>query len=321
MSKKVNGSYKPLSSVWEGTDGELLEEIFRFYPTIPVEPILDATYNAGRMWKDSTRKVVSMDIDPKHKPMIVADNREMKGVKANRFGVVVYDPPHVGPQGRDKSTKKFDVDFGANVECGKDQNWNLSYIYPAFLVQAKRVLKPDGLLLAKITDMVNNHRSKWPHRDFMSMAEEAGFTVCDLIIKVRNGPMVSTKWETAHHARKRHCFWIVCRNADYCERKEVKKMKLSFVPAELYLDSAPDGSFVVRLKGKEVFRGKSQPAAVKKFNALRAESEREFPAAEWTKEKAAAAFQAEVNDSLLGHNSLGGRKKKTTAGGSRTFGG
>jgi len=54
--------------------------------------------------------------------------------------------------------------------------------------------------------MVNNHKSKWPHCDFMRMAEEAGFTVCDLIIKIRNGPMVSTKWKEAHHARKRIAF-------------------------------------------------------------------------------------------------------------------
>ena len=216
----VNGAtaYEPLSSVWEGSDSGLLEAMFHFYPTIPVEPILDATFNAGRFWKNSTRKVVSMDIDPQHKPMILSDNREMKGVRSNQFGVVVFDPPHVGPQGRDKSVKRFDVDFGATMECGKEHNWTLSYLYPPFLKQAKRVLKPDGLLLAKITDMVNSHRSKWAHVDFMRMAEEAGFTVCDLIVKVRTGPMVSTKWKTAHHARKRHCFWIICRNGTSCER-------------------------------------------------------------------------------------------------------
>ena len=211
-------TYAPLSSVWEGTDGELLEAIFRFYPTIDPEPILDSTYNTGRIWKGSSRQVVSMDIDRGYKPMIVGDNRKMAGVPNASFGTVVYDPPHVGPQGRDKSRKKFDVDFGATVECGKDHNWNLSYLYPPFLKQAKRVLKPEGLLLAKITDIVNNHRSKWPHCDFIRMAEDAGFTVCDLIVKIRNGPMVSSKWETAHHARKRHCFWIVCRNNDSCER-------------------------------------------------------------------------------------------------------
>lgn len=211
-------NYAPMSSVWEGSDSDLLEAMFAFYPSIPVEPILDATFNAGRFWKGSARRVVSMDIDPKHKPMIVGDNREMVGVQSDRFGVVVYDPPHVGPQGRDKSCKRFDADFGATMPCGKDEDWTLSYLYPPFLAEAKRVLKPDGLLLAKITDMVNNHRSRWPHVDFMQMADEAGFTVCDLIVKVRTGPMVSNKWKKAHHARKRHCFWIVCRNGDSCER-------------------------------------------------------------------------------------------------------
>lgn len=219
VASPSNGkSYRPISSVWEGSDGELLEEIFRFYPVIPVEPILDATYNSGRFWKGSLRQVISMDIDPKYKPMIVGDNRKMKGVPSAHFGVVIFDPPHVGPQGRDKSRKRFDVDFGATVECGKKQNWNLSYLYPPFLKQAKRVLKPDGLLLAKVTDMVNNHRSKWPHCDFMRMAEESGFTVCDLIVKIRKGPMLSNKWENAHHARKRHSFWIICRNSQECER-------------------------------------------------------------------------------------------------------
>lgn len=66
MSKiKSNGrsTYAPLSSVWEGSDGELLEAMFEFYATIPPDPILDATYNAGRFWKGSKRRVVSMDID------------------------------------------------------------------------------------------------------------------------------------------------------------------------------------------------------------------------------------------------------------------
>ncbi len=222
-------TYEPLSSVWEGNDGELLESMLSFYPSINPEPILDATYNTGRFWSRSARNVWSMDIDPKHEPRIVADNREMVGlntrtgetdyrVRTSSFGTVVYDPPHVGPQGRDKSVKRFDVDFGATMPCGKEHGWTLSYLYPPFLEQAKRVLRPGGLLLAKITDMVNSHKSRWPHCDFMRMAEDAGFTVCDLIVKVRTGPMRSTKWKKAHHARKRHCFWIVCRNGENCER-------------------------------------------------------------------------------------------------------
>src|ERR671936_234233 len=75
-------TYEPISSVWEGTDRELLEAMFRFYASIDPEPILDATYNTGRFWRGSRRQVVSMDIDPRHQPMIVADNRVMAGVPA-----------------------------------------------------------------------------------------------------------------------------------------------------------------------------------------------------------------------------------------------
>ena len=209
--------YQPLSSIWTGTDCELLDEMLRFYPVIEPDPILDATYNTGRIWNGSDRPIVSMDIDPQYGTDIVADNREMPGVEDDSYAVVVYDPPHVGPQGRDKSCKRFDVDFGATMACGKEHGWTLSYLYPPFLKQAMRVLKPEGLLLAKITDMVNSHRNQWAHVDFMTMAAAAGFTVCDLIIKIRNGPMRSTKWKRARHARKRHCFWIICRKSDRCE--------------------------------------------------------------------------------------------------------
>ena len=214
----LNGStYQPLSSVWTGSDAELLDQMLTFYPVLEPHPILDATYNTGRIWNGSDWPVVSMDIDPRYGTDIVADNREMPGIEDESYAVVVYDPPHVGPQGRDKSAKRFDVDFGATVACGKEHGWTLSYLYPPFLEQAMRVLKPEGLLLAKITDMVNSHRNQWAHCDFMQMAAAAGFTVCDLIVKIRNGPMVSTKWKRAHHARKRHCFWIVCRKSDRCE--------------------------------------------------------------------------------------------------------
>lgn len=217
MSEAVE--YQPISSVWTGSDAELLDEMLDFYPVIEPSPILDATHNTGRMWRGTAHEVVSMDIDPRCRPDILADNREMPGVGDDSFAVVVYDPPHVGPQGRDKSAKRFDVDFGATVPCGKEHGWSVSYLYPPFLTQAKRVLKPDGLLLAKITDIVNNHRQRWVHCDFIAMAEAAGFVVCDLIVKVRSGPMKSTKWKNAHHARKRHCFWIVCRNGPYSERQ------------------------------------------------------------------------------------------------------
>lgn len=98
-------------------------------------------------------------------------------------------------------------------------------------------------------------------------------------------------------------------------------MKLSFFPGQLFLDSAEDGTLRVTLSGEEVLCTRSKRAALTKFNELREEMERRFPPRELTREEKVEAFKRGVADSLVRHNSLGGRKKKSTAGSTRTFGG
>ncbi len=98
-------------------------------------------------------------------------------------------------------------------------------------------------------------------------------------------------------------------------------MKLAFVPGALYLTKSDDGFYSIAIEGQEVLRTRSQRAAVLKFTELRQEMEVRFPARELTREERAEMLQKAIGDSLLGHNSLGGRKKKTTAGSTRTFGG
>ena len=98
-------------------------------------------------------------------------------------------------------------------------------------------------------------------------------------------------------------------------------MKLSFLPGGLQLAKADDGSYIVTIMAQTVFLSRSQRAAIEKYNELRREMESRFPARELTPEEKIELRHREIGDSLLGHNSLGGRKKKTSAGGTRTFGG
>ncbi|MGH9412610.1 MAG: hypothetical protein ACRD0Y_02615 [Terriglobales bacterium] len=98
-------------------------------------------------------------------------------------------------------------------------------------------------------------------------------------------------------------------------------MKLSFAPGKLYLSTGEDGALHLSLDGEEIFCTRSQKAGISKFNAMRKEMESRFPPSESTPEQKAAAFRAMIGDALVGRNSLGGRKKKTSAGGTRTFGG
>ena len=98
-------------------------------------------------------------------------------------------------------------------------------------------------------------------------------------------------------------------------------MKASFIPGDLHLTESPDGFHVVTMQGTEILRTRSPKAAAAKFSDLRRQMETKYPVAELTPEEKAEMRQRAMRDSMIGHNSLGGRKKKNTAGGTRTFGG
>ncbi len=98
-------------------------------------------------------------------------------------------------------------------------------------------------------------------------------------------------------------------------------MRLSFVPGDLHLGQLEDGSFQVLLAGEQIFQSRSSKLAVNKFNEIRAELERRFPARQLTQEEKLSVLREAIADTLVGHNSLGGRKKRTSASSTRTFGG
>jgi SAM-dependent methyltransferase len=208
-------TYKPLPSIWSGDDAELLEKMLCFYPKKKPKDILDATMNQGRFWRGSHRKVVGMDINPAYKPDILADNCDMP-CENESFDVVVYDPPHIPNQGKDRS-KDFQDRFGLIVKSPVERGYNLTHTFRPFLKEAYRVLRQNGLLFCKIADYVHGHRFQWAHVEVVNAAAKIGFTPCDCIIKMRKGPITDPRWKKAHHARRQHCYWIVLRKSKYCE--------------------------------------------------------------------------------------------------------
>lgn len=208
-------TYQPLQSVWGGDDADLLERLLDFYPRTPPSRILDATVNGGRFWRGSTRPVLGMDINGRHRPDLVGDNMAMP-FASESFDVVVYDPPHVPNQGRDKK-KDFSTRFGLTVRSSKANNYSFTHTFPPFLSEAYRILIDEGILLCKITDYIHNHRYQWAHVELISAAQAVGFCPCDCIIKIRKGPIVDPKWKTAHHSRRCHCYWLIFRKSMSCE--------------------------------------------------------------------------------------------------------
>jgi hypothetical protein len=97
-------------------------------------------------------------------------------------------------------------------------------------------------------------------------------------------------------------------------------VNLSFVPANLYLKEASDGTYIVSLDDKEILRTSSEKRAVTKFNQLRKQAELQFPTRELSAEEKAELLHQSIADSLIGHNSFKPQEKKKRPGSTRTFG-
>jgi len=211
-----------IESVWVGKDAPLLDSMFEFYAP-NARRVIDVCCNKKRMWAKSwwggMGVVVGYDADPLTKPDVVAKWDSLPD-RDQSVDVLVYDPPHLPlAAASKKSLAHYKSDYGLESSVAGD---NIGAMHAPFLMEARRVLKPDGLIFAKIKDYIHNHKYQWNLELFNSAVRAVGLIPCDLIIKRDpcGGNLKSGRWEKAHHAKNVHCYWVVVRNSKYCEPKK-----------------------------------------------------------------------------------------------------
>lgn len=196
-----------LTSVWEKTDAAFLSQAIPFYFGCEPKRILDATLGLGVFWKNTAYGPIGLDNDLQKHPAILGDNRALPF--ANEvFDVIVYDPPHVT-----HSWSPWDSSSRYSVADGRG---SIAYLYPAFLAEAHRTLNCRGILMGKIADQIHSGRQWLQSIEFITKAQCSGFTVCDLIVKVRQRYRPQPEGRGTRHARRRHSFWIICRKGEDC---------------------------------------------------------------------------------------------------------
>ena len=171
-----------IDSIMKGTDATITPALISFYTKLDQPAILDATYGKGRFWlKSNFINLIGIDIDKnllhgrrlQHK-LLTMDNTAMTFAPAT-FDIVVYDPPHF--------KRKLTVDDNKLSVLAYYNLQKCPSSHLPFLLEAKRVLKPGGLLLAKIADELM--KLPWNHITFIDELIQAGLIPFDFVIKHR----------------------------------------------------------------------------------------------------------------------------------------
>lgn len=212
-----------MESVIYGRDPDVIASCLNFYAR-PDGYIYDVTCNERRMWKGiDTTKVIFSDIDYNMHPTIQCSFSALP-YKNETGSVIIFDPPHLpNAAGTEHSMQPFVKRYGLKVSTDTE---NIKGIFPEFLVEAKRVLKPEGLIFVKLSDYVHNHKYQWILVDFINEVRKIdGLTPTDLIIKrdPSAGNLKSGKWNVSHHARKAHCWWIIVRKGKCESRLQIRE--------------------------------------------------------------------------------------------------
>src|SRR5439155_2969491 len=75
--------------------------------------------------------------------------------------------------------------------------------------EAHRVLKPNGVLIAKCQDEVSANKQRLTHVEIITAYESLGFYTKDLFVVVRTNRAGVSRLKKQEHARKNHSYFLV----------------------------------------------------------------------------------------------------------------
>jgi hypothetical protein len=180
------------------------------------EPItLDATWGRGAIWRGCAyQPTTRFDQRPMPDVDVVGEWDQLPRLfEPASFQLVVWDPPHQTDGGERAFSKgTWSNAYGTALIRGHD---NISHLYPTFLASARHVLTTNGMLLAKIADQVHAGEQQLQAVDLVLAARTAGWTVCEMVPKMRQPTPNDPRWRRQLHIRKAWSYWI-CAHPGPC---------------------------------------------------------------------------------------------------------
>jgi len=187
--------------------------------------IADVTFGEGVFWKqvDPERyDRLATDIDSEKSPTGESVDARDLPYEDDSLDALVADPPYA--EGYFRRNKDALAGHGSHSSfreaytsmetdtSGSKYHQAVLDLYLAIGAEAKRVLKPDGVFIAKVQDEVSANTQELTHIQITNGYEDAGFYTKDLFVVVQNRTPNVVGMDNQVHARKNHSFFMVYIN-------------------------------------------------------------------------------------------------------------
>jgi len=195
MANKTKGSWPAdtprdiCSMTWWPSNAEMMYDLVRIGYVDPNRKIVDLTYGRGTWWTmlraegHKLRHLVEHDVS-----IDGVDFRDPLPERAGSAHTVTFDPPYVSTGGRTTSTiPEFNGRYGV-MYAERTPELNQELLINPGILNAKRILNPDGKLIVKATNYISSNTYKQAARWSIEYAESIGLELRD-------------QWFTAGHVR------------------------------------------------------------------------------------------------------------------------
>lgn len=215
--KRVQGGVSTtdvIMSAYVSGNSEVFPNILELH-VAPGSKIADVTYGGGVFWKNVDLSKYEL------LPSDIANGVDCRSLPYdnNSLDVVVLDPPYMEGLLRGNSAHKAGGgthaafrDYYSNGDeksCGPKWHAAVSDLYYRAGAEAFRVLKDNGVLIAKCQDEVSANRQWLTHVEIINHYESLGFYTKDLFVIVRQNKAGVSRLLKQVHARKNHSYFLV----------------------------------------------------------------------------------------------------------------